>query len=810
MDKSQSDTALEERVWMAALAGLLHDIGKFSQRAGVAKGEQWDPEVQAQIKYDHALRSYDFFKFHVPEQWRTSLSGVAYHHAPRNLAEHWVQLADWLASAERVPGTEEDVDASEPILRTVFSQVRGYSKPAYWRINALQVNDHATIFPRNEKDADWQKQYTALWSAFETRCGQRGLTADTKLTLTAYLENLLAVLQEFVWGIPSAFWKSAPDVSLYDHLRTTAALAACLAADARDKTWCQGVEEDLQNHRPSRDVALLVGGDLSGIQDFIYALTSSGAAKSLRARSFYLHVLSEVIALNMLEMLGLPLTNLIYVGGGGFHALVPCRAEHDLPDIAQMLTDKLMRAHQGKLGLTLVWEQVRADEFGAFNHVYERLGRALNRKKRQPFAQASATELAKQIGEPLTLGGNAIEFCEVTGDDWDMEKRGDERKTRFVWSLEKLGQQLHSATHLILLPVDASPLERPHTWQDGLRYFGFDVTILADHDQPTFDSHGLVRVWRLDPACPRERERTWLASLQPQVVLTDHPVARLVPLDESRNVMTFDELSEKQSKGIKRWGVLRMDVDNLGALFRDGFGDKASLGRIASLSFALRVFFEGWLPQLAGDDLKDKLYIQYAGGDDLFVVGAWDALPQFAQRVRESFREFTSGNPAFTLSGGISIVESKFPIYQAARLAGEAEDTAKAFRAQKDAIRFLEHTGDWQSFGEIKRNAEELAGWRGAHLIPAALFQTILALRQQIIMARDIARRKRQPKPVYGRWMWMAAYQLKRVEDAVKREHTEVKNGIEKIQRTFLTPGDDSERWGVAARWAQFLTRGGE
>ena len=38
---------------------------------------------------------------------------------------------------------------------------------------------------------------------------------------------------------------------------------------------------------------LLYSLDLSGIQDFIYTITSDGALKALRARSFYLELLTE-------------------------------------------------------------------------------------------------------------------------------------------------------------------------------------------------------------------------------------------------------------------------------------------------------------------------------------------------------------------------------------------------------------------------------------------------------------------------------------------------------------------------------------
>jgi CRISPR-associated protein Csm1 len=728
----------------------------------------------------------------VPEVWRENLGGAPYHHQPRTLEQRWVQIADWLSAAERNSGESEEQAENKPVLQTIFSRItlagdgKRAEQPAYWQLTRLDVSNRATLFPSATIAENWRAAYRDLWDEFTAQCKQRGITANTTLEPVAYLENLLALMQEFTWCVPSAYWRSVPDVSLFDHARTTAAIAACLALDERDEAWCEAAA-----NRAEIETALLVVGDLSGIQNFIYTLASSGAAKSLRARSFYVQLVSEIIALNVLDALALPLTNLIYTGGGKFYLLAPIQAQDRLPGLAQTLTAKLMRAHQGALGLALEWEVVRTNDFATFSAVFERVGQKLNRKKQQPFAQASNELLAEHLGTAITAGGESEKFCAVTGADWDLETRGE---------------QLPDATHLLLRRVSDAPSERPRDWQTGLRQFGWDVQIVRDNRLAAPSNGGIVRVWRIDPK--QRGDASLIATLKPaQVVLAERPIAKLVPR-AGETVLTFDELAAN-ARGIKRWGVLRMDVDNLGKLFRDGLGTQASLSRVASLSFGLRLFFEGWLPNAAEGKLANKLYIQYAGGDDVFVVGAWDALPQFAWAVRQRFREFTGENPAFTISGGISIVEESFPLYQAAQMAGAAEDRAKHWRAEKDAINFLDQTSDWQTFAKTMKDAEQLADWRAAHQIPASLLQTIQTLRAQIKHAETQARRNKQPKPQYGRWMWMAAYQLTRAAKDTQNE--QIKNGIGEIQTTFLASNSNaSAEWGRAARWAQYLARGGK
>ena len=73
----------------------------------------------------------------------------------------------------------------------------------------------------------------------------------------------------------------------------------------------------------TQNAFMLVSGDVSGIQDFLYTIPSKGALKSLRGRSFYLEIMLENFIDVLLEDLGLARTNLLYSGGGHFYLLAP-------------------------------------------------------------------------------------------------------------------------------------------------------------------------------------------------------------------------------------------------------------------------------------------------------------------------------------------------------------------------------------------------------------------------------------------------------------------------------------------------------
>jgi len=765
---------IPEQVLNAALAGLLHDVGKYLPPDSATVLNREEPD--------------------------------------------WTEVVQ-KASAYASAGGDQNKDQSPARLLSIFSHLKDHQIQAYVPITRLNPLDDKLLYPQPIEATGDQKstaiEYSRLQNEFKGACLSANLVAlhDSN----RYLETMLDLLQKYAWCIPCPGMGSATDVSLYDHARTTAAIAACLAADQQT---VGGAESSINTNQP---VCLLVWADLSGLQKFIYNLASEGAAKCLRARSFYVQMLTEALAHTMLDELGLPITNLIYVGGGGFQLLAHVGAEKTLPDILADLTERLLTVHQGDLGLTVEWEQVSPADFKQFGAVYERLGSKLNLAKRKPFAKSSAQSLFDAIGQPLTQGGDPIQFCSVTGEDGQYLVPGSNPpKSKFVDSLEKLGLQLPHAEMIVTARVKKTTPARAIDWRAALKNFGYDFQVLTKQE-PKLIVQSLqgefLRIWQLAPLSSGAANTS--PSIQVPHVMSYRPFAQLTPqiLDSQTKQMrpkTFDELSQNPVHpgcGFERWGVLRMDVDNMGTLFKDGFGNNASLARIASLSFALRLFFEGHLPALAkgkksGEmhtlDLTPYLYIQYSGGDDLFIVGAWDALPEFARRIRSAFRSYTAGNPAVTLSGGMEMFQQKYPLYLAAVEAGDAEGKAKDMD-KKDAFCMLNTPVKWKEFEECQRRAYRLADLVESRQAQRSLIQTLLML--QVEQKTNLKNSKQKTKPWYGRWMWLAAYQLTRVLRRIHKSDVQARTEIESLRDQFTNPNGDLAQIALSARWAQFLTR---
>jgi len=287
-----------------------------------------------------------------------------------------------------------------------------------------------------------------------------------------------------------------------------------------------------------------------------------------------------------------------------------------------------------------------------------------------------------------------------------------------------------------------------------------------------------------------------------------------------------------QSRGVKRLGVLRMDVDDLGMLLGTA---NTGLAYASALSAALALFFEGrvgrlcddfndpaWRRQegIAADDEPDRgsVYCIYSGGDDLFIVGSWHLLPHLARRISDDLARYSGQNPYVHLSAGISLHGAKFPLYQAAEAAHEELERAKD-REGKAALGFLEQVVAWEYADTLFDLVDKLDGYlREPTRLPRAILQTL----QQLYVQYDAGiterrRRKRSGQFRYDPWVWRSMYQLTRIAKQVRGDDDEKAirewvcdlrdNMLQGIDLPVNTGGRAIERVGLAARWTQLLIR---
>ncbi len=831
---------MDDELLKVTLAALLHDVGKFAQRA-----------VPVAERPKHTDAGADFASSYVPESFRAGLFPIGTHHDRLDQMDRMtkvVALADRLAAAER----EEEWETSPRRLRSVFDFVELKPKEGtsaiptpdeqgqehYFPLKHLVLGEEKDLFPEEGEGKVSEAAYGALWQGFIEEVER--LAELPGEDLSQYIETLYYLLQKYAWCVPSAYYKAETDISLFDHGRVTAAIAACLWADEVSEGHLDKLLRQDDEARQA-DRFLLLGGDVSGVQDFIYTITSRGAAKGLRGRSVYLQLMTEAIARWLMRELGLPLLNLLYIGGGNFYALLPLKAKDELRRLQREVSRRLLAIHKGDLYLALASIPVSAEDFshGHWGQRWHEMGQALGKAKQRRFSELG-DELHEAVFEPQGEGGEP-QFCQVCqSDEGDTEVCKGVRLCRLCHSLEELGQEIAFANWLVWAEVESADVadKRSWTWQEALATFGVllvptdrvekadlpadakhvaayrikDTAFLIEPEDRTPRAYGFRFVARAVPRLGRNKER-------------DDGT-----LVHKGDIATFSDLAEA-SEGIERLGILRMDVDSLGRVFSEGLGKRASISRLATLSFLMQVFFDGWLSHVCDEwplskDGHGKLYLTYAGGDDLFLVGAWDAMPEVAWRIQQDFNAFVSGNKNVTISAGVSLVTKKFPIYRAAEMAHAAlDDQAKRTRwlrdgkkVAKDAISFLGKPLGWEDFELARQMRELLEGLLKPADDRRPVSRALLTRLKQIhdlYVRNERVQAERLLKEIvtleafqrdiqYDKWRWRLAYGLTRFKEG----HRECKEELKKVRKWIMEGGDTRIAYlDLPVRWVELLTR---
>lgn len=852
-ERSESEAARmtsERSIWLSA---LLHDIGKFWENTPPADVPY---DLRAAQRYQHEAYSAWFVRKYLA-QWTDDLQAVEQivvkHHQASLPDELLVQIADWLASYERVGAETREEGGKgkrDTLLRSILSRVQSAPEGLhlYHPLGSLKIDRH-TLFPQ-EENAVPSPDYRTVWQQF---------IGELQKIPSPHPRTLQALLFKYFWAAPSdRSYDDIPDISLYHHMTVTAAIAVCLARAGMSEHQVQTLSEALQSlwkHQPRTDaqeralnqpIALLLKGDISGTQAFLYQLSSRGAARGLRGRSFYLQLLTEVVSEWMLRKLGLPITNRLYAGGGHFYLLVPYVDSEQVDELRKEIAQRFWRAHRGDLALNIGSVSVAPIDFVSeeadgkgFAKKWEEVGTAVGARKAQRWIDLGAEQMAQSLFAPYDEGATAEEMCQVCHGEWKPgEDELDEgvRKCRRCASFENLGRELRGARYAVRFLIGEQPLQHPRpTYEEVLRSFGVELHLLARREDgglpiPRPPSHTQeVLVERVGDTAFLEDEAIDLAHhLQLPAAFDFRLLGEVTPTDERGEVADHDHLAQA-SQGVKWLGVLRMDVDSLGDLFRQGLGKEATLSRMATLSGAMRLFFEGYVPVLcreanAGD--RGKVYLLYAGGDDLFVVGSWSALPDLAKRIREEFRAYVGGDHV-TLSAGIAIEHEKYPLYRLAEDAKHAlDDRAKGLgnrksngkELEKNGICFLNEALGWEQFPEVCGWKDELLAMlqaaNGKEKVSRALLSRLLEISYLYRENRDRLRQRLQRGEIneehfrslvdYDRWRWRMVYHLSRFAQRYRSQEQALQNLKEALSQRGLI-----QNIHIAARWAELLTREG-
>jgi CRISPR-associated protein Csm1 len=247
-----------------------------------------------------------------------------------------------------------------------------------------------------------------------------------------------------------------------------------------------------------------------------------------------------------------------------------------------------------------------------------------------------------------------------------------------------------------------------------------------------------------------------------------------------------------------------MDVDGLGKRFIVGF---RSIQEYKAFSKRLVSFFEEKTQTIQKEQaFRDYLNIIYAGGDDLFIIGRWDKVIEFAERIHQEV-EMQFGKDGITISGGIAIVNPKFPIAKGAESAGEAEYLAKSFRnGEKNALCFLGKTVSWnEEFAYVKSYQQQFTSLIQNYGLSKGILHKLMLYAS---IADQNKVKKREGKPEDFSYIWHISYYLNRFINRYK-SNEEVCAFCRQLRDKDIDykKGRNLELIALAARWAELLLK---
>lgn len=707
-----------------ALGGLLHDIGKVLNRCDsylkkVEKGNhpylsEWFInylDEKGVLKFDEKLKEI-VKKHHENTGMDTEInvSSIKDDVELKKLALI-VARADNYSSMER-DEDEKRNDYKTKQLNSIFSRVDigngSVDKEAY----RLRELDEKNIFSETETKNS-QEELSNLIESFLKEI-EKIKTED----FTTFYNRIMELLKKYLWCIPSDTQKEIADISLYDHLKTTSAIAvASYNYHCEDSLIFSKVTQVAIKDGKKSQHFLLIGGDISGIQNYIYSLKKSEKiAKRLRGRSFFIKLLSQLASYRVIEELNLTQSNIVISNSGKFFIVAQNTDEtiKKLERLREQINTELYSEYEAELFLNLQWIGLKGEELGVkFSEKYRELIQKLELTKGKIFED----EIKRTPIFENELYGNSekVELCKICGKFLKLksENGGCERCNLD----EEIGGKLPKLKRIAIY--------KSEKMRGKICCFGYRIELLSDKETIE-ETPYLVVDYKgdLDGDYP---------------VITDY-YGGFIPMKDGE-IMTFSEIAKEST--VENLGVLKGDVDNLGLIMNLGlqieieiekesdsdgetYRNVTSISRVATISRMLDMFFSNWIPAQLKSEQKSlgSHYIVYSGGDDFMIVGAWDKLLKFGKIIQENFKEYVGNNPNFTISMGLALSKANEPIYYSSEKAKELESLVK--ESGKNGIALFNSYIPWNRYKEVFELGDYLIDLMNEELISQSFIYRLL------------------------------------------------------------------------------------
>ncbi|MEW6139416.1 MAG: type III-A CRISPR-associated protein Cas10/Csm1 [Thermodesulfobacteriota bacterium] len=847
---------MDETVLKVALAAFTHDTGKLVDKSvlGVdsefvkSNEDLYQPKRDGRPTHVHALWTAAFIEkmaeFLPPQlnrrEWGVGdvfINLAAAHHKPETPMQWVIATADRLSSGwdrnRFEEGNRSDIHWRDyrktrlyPVLeRLTLKDVPGKTRQAKhsycYRLAEVSARSifpglESEIVPASNEEA--KEEYQSLFVRF---CDSLKKLLHVRDNVALWFEHFDSLMMSFASCVPAARGGDVvPDVSLYDHCRTTAALAVAMYVYHRDHDTLT-VEALRNDHEPK---FLVIMGDFFGIQDFIFSShgdTRKYRSKLLRGRSFAVSLFSELTADMICREIGLPFSSVVLNAAGKFTIVAPNTASAlQAVESVEKLTNRWLKdvSHgENSIGMAVV--QASGEDFtqGKFYELWNSVQAAMRRKK---VCRLDLNEHGGTISGYLDGFNNELKrhLCPLCGKRPSAFDTDDHPIVREAISVCRtchdhvfLGKNLVQKTRVAVSLADEPVGSRENRLLEPI--FGrYQISFFDEEDDLRQSARNgrLIRCWDLaiedGERIPHRATAKLINGYVPRYSdedLYDDRISDRLGSEEEVTVgdpMTFHHMAARalipsdengrQYQGVAALGILKADVDNLGALMSRGLapeGNRAlfTISRLATLSRQLNFYFSLYLPHLLKtDDRFREIYTVFAGGDDLFLIGPWNRTIDLARHLRASFAEYVCNNPEGHLSAGIAFEKPHTPVEQI------AEAAEHALRCSKDGgrnkVTLFGETADWDELSNLAAVRDTMRDWLERKLVTKSMLYRLNGLIEMVAREKIVAPERLMLLKDMGCTKWRAylAYTIER-NAAKNLKGEEREHAVESISRSM-------------------------
>lgn len=662
---------------------LLHDIGKVLYRYNDRR--------------NHSVSGTEFLKDVCKIHDKDILEQVNFHHGKllksSNVSKDSFAYISYIADNISASIDRRDkYDGTGGFVRnlpleSIFNILNGNNQNFKYRCTLMDTD-------KIQYPTDTDIQYT---ESFYNNCIQIIKEALKSIEYNnSYSNSMLEILESCLSFVPSSTSTAErADISLFDHVKMTAGFGNCIYNYLKEnnivdyKSYLFENAEKFYNEK----AFIIYSMDISGIQDFIYTITSKGALKSLRARSFYIELLMEYMTDEILEMTGFCRTNLIYCGGGHAYILLDNtdRTKKAIIDFEKSMNKFFIDNFSTALYIAGGMAECSANDLknvpeGSYSNIFKTISNMISKCKSMRY---NAEDILKLNNSNEFDSTRECKVCKRT------DNLNREDICYICDRLNKFSIKIQEKPFFVVVDNNKT--------NDGLPLPSNRFLVAESKDEL------LIRI---------KNKESYVRAYCKNEQYTGLNIASKLWVGDYKNGDTFEDLANS-SKGIKRLAVLRADIDNLGKAFVSGFDNVennnkyVTISRTATFSRKLALFFKLNINSILknrdcniiskSENPKRNIAIVYSGGDDVFVVGAWNDVIEFAVDLNTAFSKFSQNT--LTLSAGIGIYPSKYPISAMAKETGQLEECSKSYE-NKNAVTIFDETGtyNWNKFKKYVLN----------------------------------------------------------------------------------------------------------